>query len=628
MPRLLDTIDQPNDLHSLDTSQLIQVARELREELIASVSQSGGHLSSNLGTVEIAVALHSVFNSPRDKIVWDTGHQAYPHKMLTGRRKRLGSIRQEGGISGFLMREESEHDQFGAGHASTAISAAVGMAVARDLRHEDHSVVAILGDGALTGGLAYEAINNAGQLRTPLIVVLNDNAMSISPNVGAVARMLERVRTDPRYSAAKGEVEHILHRVPMGDTALGAAKRVKKSMKELVLFNMFWEELGFTYLGPVDGHDIPRLVAVLRRARTVRGPVLVHLYTTKGKGYDPAEADNEKMHSVSPPGSSKASAPNYDAVFGQTLTTIAEKDTRVVAITAGMCGGTGLVGFSKRFPDRFFDVGIAEAHAITFAAGLATQGIRPVAAIYSTFLQRAYDQIVHDVCAQNLHVIFALDRGGLVGNDGRTHQGVFDLSYLRSIPNMVVMAPKDENELRHMVYTAVQHDGPIAVRYPRGAGYGVPMDEPLHTIPLGEGEILRRGDDVAILAIGATVMPAVEAASMLAEQNIQATVMNARFVKPLDERTITELGSSFQHIVTVEENASMGGFGSAVMECLERLGQPRATVHRIGVPDRFIDHATQSQQRRELRLDATGIAEQIRSILLAAQHVPAGGLQT
>jgi 1-deoxy-D-xylulose-5-phosphate synthase len=625
MVRLLDTVNHPRDLHKLDATQLAQIARELREELIVSVKQTGGHLSSNLGTVELTVALHSIFDSPKDRIVWDTGHQAYPHKMLTGRRHLMHTIRQQGGISGFLMRDESEHDQFGAGHASTAISAAVGMAVARDLRHEDHSVVAILGDGALTGGLAYEAINNAGQLRTPLIVVLNDNAMSISPNVGAVARMLERVRTDPRYSAAKGEVENILHRVPMGGTALGAAKRVKKSFKELILLNMFWEELGFTYLGPVDGHDMARVLRVLRRARTMRGPVIVHLYTTKGKGYDPAEADNEKLHSVSPPGTVKAVAPNYDAVFGQTLMSIAEADHRVVAITAGMCGGTGLVGFSKRFPDRFFDVGIAEAHAVTFAAGLATQGIRPIAAIYSTFLQRAYDQVIHDVCAQNLHVIFALDRAGLVGNDGRTHQGVYDLSYLRVIPNMVVMAPKDENELRHMLFTAIEHDGPIAVRYPRGAGYGVTLEEPLHSITIGESEVIRQGDDVAIVAIGSMVGPAYEASEMLALQGIQSMVVNARFVKPLDESMLASVASRFAHVFTVEENVLAGGFGSAVMEHFERLGSARTSVHRIGIPDRFIDHAQQSQQRAELRLDATGIAEQVRKVIFAIQQVPAGG---
>jgi len=625
MPRLLDTIHQPSDLHGLDLSQLNQVARETREELVSSVSRTGGHLSSNLGTIELAIALHSIFDSPKDKIVWDTGHQAYPHKILTGRLDRLDSIRQQDGISGFLMRMESEHDQFGAGHASTAISAAVGMAVARDLRHEDNAVVAILGDGALTGGLAYEGINNAGQLQTPFIVVLNDNAMSISPNVGAIAHILERVRTDPRYSAAKGEVEHLLTRMPMGNTALGAAKRFKRSVKDFMLFNVFWEELGFIYLGPVDGHDIGRLQQVFRRARGVRSPVLVHVYTTKGKGYDPAEADNYKFHSVSPPGGSKPVAPNYETVFGQTLMSIAEQDPTVVAITAGMCGGTGLSSFAERFPDRLFDVGIAEAHAITFAAGLATQGIKPVAAIYSTFLQRAYDQVIHDVCAQNLHVVFALDRAGLVGNDGRTHQGVFDLSYLRTIPHMVLMAPKDENELRHMLFTAINHDSPIALRYPRGAGQGVPRDDALHAIPLGEAEILRQGGDGALVAIGTIVHACMEAAELLASEGFHLTVVNARFVKPLDEKMLADLARRFDQLITVEENVTAGGFGSAVSEALERLGYPGVAVHRLGVPDRFIDHATQSQQRQGLHLDARGIAQEVRTRLRTPEHVSAGG---
>ncbi|HWE62435.1 MAG TPA: 1-deoxy-D-xylulose-5-phosphate synthase [Chloroflexota bacterium] len=625
MRRILDSIDHPRDLRTLNAEQLEQLASEVRAALIASVTQTGGHLSSDLGTIELTIAVHSVFDSPYDKIVWDTGHQAYPHKMLTGRLDRLGTIRQLGGISGFLMREESEHDQFGAGHASTSISAALGMAVARDLRHENHAVVAIIGDGALTGGLAYEAINNAGQLGTPLIVILNDNAMSISPNVGAIAHMLERVRTDPRYSSAKGEVENILTRMPMGDTALGAVKRVKRSVKDLMLPNMFWEELGFTYLGPVDGHDIGRLQEVLRRARQLKEPVLVHAHTVKGKGYDPAEADNEKLHSVSAPSTKKAAAPNYDAVFGQTLISIADQDPRVVAITAGMCAGTGLTPFSKRFRERFFDVGIAEEHAITFAAGLATQGIRPVAAIYSTFLQRAYDQVIHDVCAQNLHVVFALDRAGLVGNDGRTHQGVFDLSYLRVIPNMVVMAPMDENELRHMLYTAIQHDGPVAIRYPRGPGYGVPIAEPLHTIEIGRAEVLRRGNDAAVLAIGATVMSCLQAAEQLAAEGIECTVVNTRFVKPIDETIIEELARQFTQVVTVEENVIAGGFGSAVAEAFERSNAPHVVVHRLGVPDRFIDHASQTQQREMLGLSPASIAEEIRARLPRPRHVSAGG---
>ncbi len=388
---------------------------------------------------------------------------------------------------------------------------------------------------------------------------------------------------------------------------------------------MFWEELGFTYLGPVDGHDMARLLEVLRRARTVRGPVLVHLFTTKGKGYDPAEADNEKLHSISPPNTPKAAAPNYDAVFGRTLTAIAETDRRVVGITAGMCGGTGLVEFSKKFPERFFDVGIAEEHAVTFAAGLATQGMRPVAAIYSTFLQRAFDQVIHDVCIQNLHVVFALDRAGVVGSDGRTHQGVFDLSYLRAIPNMVLMAPKDEGELRQMLFTAIQHNGPIALRYPRGSGYGVPLSEPLKAMQIGTSETLRSGTDVAIVAIGSSVMPACEAAELLAEQNISATVVNARFAKPLDENVLRQLAGDFHHIFTVEENVLIGGFGSGVLEFFEHAGICNVAVHRLGIPDRFVDHATQAQQRRELRIDATGIAEQVRTVVFAAQSLTTGG---
>ena len=626
MPRLLDSIDHPRDLRTLTVPQLEQVAREMREELVSSVTRTGGHLSSDLGTIELTLAVHSVFDSPHDKIVWDTGHQAYGHKMVTGRRARLDTIRQKGGISGFLMRDESEHDQFGAGHASTSISAALGMAVARDLRHEDNAVVAIIGDGALTGGMAYEAINNAGQLGTPLIVILNDNAMSISPNVGAVARMLERVRTDPRYNSVKGEAESFLNRVPLGEAALDSVKRVKRSVKGLMLPNMFFEELGFTYLGPIDGHDIGRLQEVLRRARILKEPVLVHAHTVKGKGYEEAEADNEKWHGVSPPSAKKASAPNYDAVFGRTMIEIAEQDSRVVAVTAGMCAGTGLTAFSKRFPERFFDVGIAEEHGVTFAAGLATQGIRPVAAIYSTFLQRAFDQIVHDVCAQNLHVVFAIDRAGLVGNDGRTHQGVFDLGYLRMIPQMVVMAPKDEAELRHMLYTAVRHDGPIALRYPRGAGYGLPLDEPLRVLEIGKGEVLRQGDDAAIVAIGGTAMPAMQAAELLAAEGIECTVVNARFVKPIDETILADLARRFTQVITVEENAVAGGFGSAVSEAFERINAPQVIVHRIGIPDRFIDHATQNEQREMLHLSAAELAGEVRDRLPRLREVPAGGI--
>ena len=473
---LLDRIDSPQDLKKLTIAELETVAEEIRQTILdVVVGQTGGHFASNLGTVELAIALHYVYDSPHDKIVWDVGHQAYPHKLLTGRRDRFPTIRQEGGLSGFLQREESEHDQFGAGHASTSISAALGIAMAGQLQHRRYETVAVIGDGALTGGMAYEALNNAGSLQIPLTVVLNDNEMSIAPNVGALSKYLSRVRTDERYAQAKTEVERLLHRVPQGDILLELGKRMKDGLKEVVYHTMIWEELGFTYIGPIDGHSIRDLVETFRQVKAIPGPVFVHAVTTKGKGYLPAENDPFKHHSasISRPGDVPA-PPKYQDVFGQTLTQLAEEDERIVAITAAMPDGTGLLPFAKAHPTRFFDVGIAEQHAVTFAAGLATQGMRPVAAIYSTFLQRAYDQIVHDVCIQNLPVIFALDRAGLVGDDGRTHHGVFDVSYLRCLPNMVLMAPKDEDELRHMLRTAIDYeDGPIALRYPRGSGVGV-----------------------------------------------------------------------------------------------------------------------------------------------------------
>ncbi len=608
--RMLDTIDGPAALKGLTAEELDTLAQEIREELVATVARTGGHLSPNLGTVEITLALHSVLDSPRDKIVWDTGHQAYPHKLVTGRIDRFTTIRQLDGLSGFLARDESEHDAFGAGHASTAISAALGMAVARDLQGDDYTVAAVLGDGALTGGLAYEGLNNAGHLGTALIVVLNDNGMSIAPNVGAISRILTRIRTDRRYIEAKEEVWKGLERIPLGEQMLHAAKRAKKSMKDLMLFTMFWEELGFTYLGPIDGHDIPTLQETLRAAAQLKRPVLLHAVTAKGKGWHPAEADNEKYHGISAVGAKKPATPAYGAVFAETLTTLAEGDPRIVAITAGMPSGTNLVSFGERFPARLFDVGIAESHAVTFAAGLATQGIKPVCAIYSTFLQRAFDQIIHDVCIQDLDVTFVVPNGGLVGDDGRTHQGAFDLSYLRMIPNMTVMAPKDENELRHMVATAVAHPGPSAVRYPRGAGLGVGMDPTLTLLPIGQAETLRRGDDLAIVAIGSMVMPAVAAAERLAAQGVSATVVNARFAKPLDETLLRDLATRFDSILTVEENAVAGGFGSAVSEALDRLGLGHVIVHRLGLPDLFIDHGPQSTMRDRLNLSADGIVRE------------------
>ncbi len=621
---LLERINDPRDLKTMTVPEIETVARELRELIFdVVVRQTGGHFASNLGSVELALALHYVFESPKDKIVWDVGHQAYPHKILTGRRDRFSTIRQEGGLSGFLQREESEHDHFGAGHASTSISAALGMAVAGQLRNERFHAVAVIGDGALTGGMAYEALNNAGSLQVPFIVVLNDNEMSIAPNVGALSKYLSRIRTDERYSQAKAEVERLLSRVPQGDLLLELGKRMKDGLKEVVYHTMIWEELGFTYIGPVDGHNVRDLIATFEQAKAIGGPVFVHAVTVKGKGYEPAENDPFKHHSASikTPGAPPA-PPKYQDVFGTTLTELARSNDRIVAITAAMPDGTGLLPFAKEHPSRFFDVGIAEQHAVTFAAGLATQGMRPVATIYSTFLQRAYDQVIHDVCIQNLPVVFAMDRAGLVGDDGRTHHGVFDFAYLRCLPNMVVMAPKDEDELRHMLATAIAHEsGPIALRYPRGSGVGISMLAEPHTLPIGRGELIKSGTDVTIIGIGSTVLPATRAAEILAEQGVNAEVINARFVKPLDEQLILESVRKTGALLTVEEAALAGGFGSAVLELLSSEDVEIPTA-RLGLADRFYDHASQSALRRQAGIDAESIAERARSLVTSPGSVP------
>ncbi len=620
MARLLDKINGPSDLKELSLAELELLSQEVRQEIIGTINSIGGHYASNLGTVELTVALHKVFNSPWDKIVWDVGHQAYPHKLLTGRRDRFNTIRQQGGLSGFLSRDESIHDAFGAGHASTSISAAYGMAVARDLKGENNHVVAVIGDGALTGGMAYEALNNAGHSDRRFIVILNDNEMSIAPNVGAVSKYLYAVRTDPRYDRAKMGVEKALTHVPFGRRFLHFGKRFKNSLKEFVVPAMIWEELGFTYLGPVDGHNVSELLDVLEAAKQSHKPVFIHAITVKGKGHDMAEEDAVKWHAVSPPGKpgvAKSTAPRFQDVFADALIEIAKEDKRVVAITAAMPDGTSLNKFAQIFPDRFFDVGIAEQHAVTFAAGLATEGIKPVCAIYSTFLQRAYDQVIHDVCIQNLPVVFAMDRGGVVGDDGRTHQGAFDISYLRPIPNIVLMAPKDENELRHMIYTAVKHDGPIAVRYPRGNGYGTPTDDKLKTIPIGKAEVLRKGRDLAIVAYGNPVNAAVSSAELLSAEGIEASVINARFAKPIDEELLADLGSNFSRILTVEEGALPGGFGDAVLEFFHKhdeLAEPK--IHCIGLPDEFIDHGPQAVWRDRFNLSAEGIVREVK------QHFP------
>jgi 1-deoxy-D-xylulose-5-phosphate synthase len=619
---VLDTISSPADLRNRSLRELTELAAEIRQDLITNVTQTGGHLGASLGTVELAISLHYVFQAPKDKIVWDVGHQAYAHKILTGRRDRFPTLRKEGGMSGFLSRDESEYDAFGAGHASTSISAALGMCVAENHKPNPADrgrVISVIGDGALTGGMAYEGLNNAGHLDLPLIVVLNDNEMSISKNVGAMSRYLDRVRTDRRYNRAKDELADRIERLPQGDFFVEFGKRVKDSVKEFIYHSMIWEELGFTYIGPVDGHDLRATVQAFRQAIDIEGPVFVHVVTRKGNGYDPATSDNERSHAVSAPaGAGTASAPTppkYQDVFAETLIELANTDDRIFAITAAMPTGTSLVKFQQAHPERFFDVGIAEQHAVTFASGLATAGLRPVVGIYSSFLQRAYDQIIHDASIQNLPVVFALDRAGFAGDDGRTHHGIYDLSYLRCIPNMTIMAPKDENELRHMVATAVQHtEGPIAFRYPRGAGVGVTMTGDPTPLPIGRAEVLRTGTDVAIIAVGSMVLPAERAAEELAQDSLSATVVNARFIKPLDEALILELAASHGAIVTVEEAAAAGGFGSAVLELLARhnLSTP---VKVLGVEDRIFEQASQARLREIAGLGITDIVSASRQMV-------------
>ncbi|MDO8579193.1 MAG: 1-deoxy-D-xylulose-5-phosphate synthase [Dehalococcoidales bacterium] len=618
MARLLDSIDSPADLSGLTAVELKQLAQEIREELVAVVSANGGHLASNLGVVELTLALHRVFKSPRDKIIWDVGHQTYTHKLLTGRKSRFSTLRQNGGLSGFTCREESEHDPFGAGHASTSISAALGMAVARDLSGDDYHVVAVIGDGAISGGMAFEALNHVGHLGTRLIVVLNDNGMSIAPTVGSLAKLFARVRFDERYRKAKAQGRALMNHLPFNRQLSWATRQFKSGMKNLVMETLLWEELGFAYLGPVDGHDVQQVERALARARDFRSkPVLVHVMTTKGKGYSPAEGNAVYFHGISAKSSGKKTEPTYSEVFGQTVLRLIRQDPRVVVITPAMPDSNCLNAIQTEFPKRIFDVGICEQHAVTFAAGMAAQGYRPVVAIYSTFLQRAFDQIIHDVAVQNLPVTFAIDRAGIVGDDGKTHQGTLDLSYLSLVPNLIVSAPKDENELQNLIFTAVNCGHPMAVRYPRGTGLGVKLDDEFQAIDIGRGEILQQGGDVAIFAIGATVAPALGAAQLLAANSISAAVVNARFVKPLDSKLILELASRIKNIVTVEENTLSGGFGSAVASLLKQSGTENR-IKRLGLPDAYIEHGTQAILRARYAIDAQGIAREIRSLFFPA----------
>ncbi|WP_088187270.1 1-deoxy-D-xylulose-5-phosphate synthase [Desulfosporosinus sp. FKA] len=617
---LLEKIHEPNDLGSLDLAELNTLAQEIRKHMIDVISKNGGHLAPNLGVVELTIALHRVFDSPKDKIVWDVGHQTYVHKLLTGRFDRFSTIRQYHGISGFPKRSESVHDCFETGHSSTSISAAVGFAKARDILGEDHHVVAVIGDGAMTGGMAYEALNHAGHNETNIIVVLNDNEMSISPNVGAMSSYLNRLRTDPLYDKRKEEIEELLKRIPkIGSKVAKMVAKAKDSLKYLLVPGLLFEELGFTYLGPIDGHDQALLEEVLDQAKHKKGPVLVHVVTCKGKGFKPAEENPDVFHGVAPfdPETGKiikkSSPPTYTAIFGDTLCRLAKDDPKIVAISAAMPSGTGLKTFAEIFPERFFDVGIAEQHAVTFAAGLAFGGLKPVVAIYSTFYQRAYDQVLHDVCLQNAPVVLAIDRAGVVGDDGPTHHGVFDISFLRIIPNLVLMAPKDEDELRHMILTALKYDGPVALRYPRSAGQGVSLTEPLHEIPIGKGEVLRDGKDVTLIGIGPTVQICLSAAQELRHRGIEAAVINLRFINPLDRELILSYAQKTENFVTIEDHVLKGGMGSAILELLEEEGIQGVNVERLGYTG-FVEQGSISQLHMAQGLSVKGIIQAIERL--------------
>ncbi len=621
---LLEKINSPEDLKGLSYEELEHLAGEIREYMIDVLSKVGGHVAPNLGAVELTLALHYVFDSPRDKIIWDVGHQAYPHKIITGRRDLLPTIRQFGGISGFTKRDESPHDIFGAGHASTSLSAALGVATARDLLGKKFHVVAVIGDGALTGGMAMEALNNIGHLQKDMIVVLNDNEMSIAENVGAVSNHLSKLVSTPAYFKFKEELKEFLSKLPskkLCKRAQDLAKKIKEGLKNLAIPTILFEEFGFEYIGPLHGHDIKVLIETFERVKKAKGPILIHVLTKKGKGYKPAEEKTELFHGLGPFDKEtgepikKPGPPRYTKVFGDTVVELAEKDNKVVAITAAMPLGTGLDKFREKFPERFFDVGIAEQHAVTFAGGLSLMGIKPFVAIYSTFLQRAYDQIIHDIALQKLPVKFFLDRGGLVGEDGPTHHGVFDLSYLRLIPNMVIMAPKDANEFRHMIFTAYRYDkGPIAVRYPRDRVPAEPENKGFEEIPIGKWEVLREGKDIAILAVGTMVLPSLEVADLLEKEGLSPLVVNARFVKPMDEEMLNKIAAEFDVVVTVEENTVIGGFGSGVLEELAKRGF-KGNVKNIGIPDRFIEHGARRKLLEVVGLTKEGIFKQIKETL-------------
>lgn len=620
---LLEHIHEPADLKSLSIAQLEQLAAEIRSFLIEKLSETGGHLAPNLGVVELTIALHYLFDSPKDKFIFDVGHQSYVHKMLTGRMDQFDTLRKYKGLCGFIKRSESVHDVWEAGHSSTSLSAAMGMALARDLKGEKNKVVAVIGDGALTGGMALEALNHIGHEKKNLMVILNDNEMSIAPNVGALHHYLGKIRTDRHYQKAKEELNQLLNKIPaIGGKLAKTVERLKDSVKYLLMNGVLFEQFGFTYFGPVDGHDLVQLTETIEQASRVQGPVLVHVITVKGKGYSPAEADSHKWHGISPYKIESGQVlkavgpPMYTEVFSDALMDLADQDDRIVAVTPAMPGGSGLLKFAAKYPDRMIDVGIAEQHAATMCAAMAMEGLKPVYAVYSTFLQRAYDQVVHDICRQNTNVVFAIDRAGFVGADGETHQGVYDIAYLRHIPNMALMMPKDENELRRMMKTAIDYnDGPIAIRYPRINGLGVAIEHEMKPIPIGSWEVVREGDSAVIAAIGPMLQVAEEAAELLKREGLQVRVVNARFIKPMDEAMLLQIAEEGLHMLVLEEGSQLGGLGSAIMEFYSLNGKYGVPVRIMGVPDIFVEHGSIKEQRQEVGLTAEHVAAELKALL-------------
>jgi 1-deoxy-D-xylulose-5-phosphate synthase len=623
MIKMLDQINTSHDVKKLDLEELEKLCQEIREEILSTVSKTGGHLASSLGVVEMTTVLHYVFEFPKDKVVWDVGHQSYAHKLLTGRRDRFHTLRQYEGISGFPKRDESPYDTFDSGHSGTSISSALGMAEARRLKGEEGRIIAVIGDGSMTAGLAFEGLNQAGHIDHDLIVILNDNEMSISHNVGALSSYLNRLMTGELVNRFRNDMKDFLGTLPgIGKSVLRFAKQAEESVKGFLMPGLLFEELGMKYIGPIDGHRLDYLIETFQNIKKLKGPILVHVITRKGKGYPPAERNPDRFHGVPPfvietgelRNDSKKNPPTYTEVFGETLCQLAKENKRLVAITAAMQSGTGLEEFSRRFPDRFYDIGIAEQHAVTFAAGLALEGMKPVVAIYSTFLQRAYDQVLQDVCLQNLPVTFALDRGGIVGEDGPTHHGLFDFSYLRHIPNMIVMVPKDENEFQHMIKTATECPMPVAFRYPRGKGEGVRRETSLRSIDIGKGEVLKTGEDIVIIAIGSTVYPSLRAAERLLDLGIQAAVINSRFLKPLDGDLLCDWAKRTGKVLTVEENVLQGGFGSAVLELFQEKGLFSIQVKRLGIPDTFVEHGPQALLRGKYGIDEKGIFKGVKEM--------------